>query len=409
MTTTRPAPISTFAPGALPPPVEADDRIEVSVVIPCLDEAETIGTCVKKALDGIARSGARGEVVVADNGSTDGSIEIATELGARVVPVSEPGYGAALMGGIAAARGRYVIMGDADDSYDFGEVPRFVERLREGYALVMGCRLPSGGGRIEPGAMPTTHRWIGNPLFSRLVRAWFGAQIHDVYCGLRGFTKEMYRRIDPQCTGMEFATEMVIKASLHRERVTEIPITLHRDGRTVRAPHLRTVQDGWRTLRFFLLCSPRWLFLAPGAMLIVLGLIGYAIALPGLRLGGLHFDVHTLLFASLGILCGCQSILFSILAKTFATNEGLLPRDERLDRFYRIVDLERGIAISAAAFVVGIGLLLAAIDQWRLAGWGDLEYPRTLRLVIPGATLVALSFQTMLSGFFASMLGMKRR
>jgi glycosyltransferase involved in cell wall biosynthesis len=390
-------------------PKDAEHSIEVSVVIPCLNEAETIASCVRKAQDGLRELGAAGEVIVADNGSTDGSPAIVEGLGARVVAVREPGYGSALMGGIESARGRYVIMGDADDSYDFREVPRFVARLREGYQLVQGCRLPRGGGRIQPGAMPFSHRWIGNPLFSWLVRRWFHAPVHDVYCGLRGFTRELYDRLDQRCTGMEFATEMVIKASLRGERITEIPITLHRDGRTLRAPHLRTLSDGWRTLRFFLLCSPRWLFLAPGLGLVLLGVLGYAIALPGFRIRGVLFDAHTLLFASLSLLCGYQAILFALFAKTLATEEGLLPPDPRLKRFYRLVNLERGLLASGIAGIAGTVLLLGAINQWRLAGFGDLDYARTMRLVIPGATLFALAFQTTLSGFFVSMLGLRRR
>jgi glycosyltransferase involved in cell wall biosynthesis len=388
--------------------------LELSVVIPCLDEAETLGMCIEKAFEGIAAAGTvdrplRAEVVVADNGSTDGSREIAEKLGARLVPVAERGYGAALMGGIEAARGRFVIMGDADDSYDFREVPRFVEKLREGFDLVQGCRLPSGGGRIEAGAMPWSHRWIGNPLFSFLVRRWFRAPIHDVYCGLRGFTKALYSRLEQQCTGMEFATEMIIKASLRGERIAEIPITLHRDGRTLREPHLRTVKDGWRTLRFFLLFSPRWLFLAPGLLAIFLGLVGYAVAWPGWVIGGVRFDAHTLLFASLAILCGTQAVWFALCAKTYAINEGLLPHDERLERFYGWATLERGVALAGLAIALATGLLIAAVAQWSAVDFGDLDYAKTMRLVIPGATLFALGVQAALSSFFISMLGLNRR
>ncbi len=379
------------------------------MVIPCLNEAETLGTCIRKAQEGLAAAGAQGEILIADNGSTDESVRIANELEARVVPVSEPGYGSALMGGIEAARGRFLIMGDADDSYDFREIPRFVAKLRAGFQLVQGCRLPAGGGTVQPGAMPPTHRWIGNPLFSFLVRKWFRAPIHDVYCGLRGFTRELYNRLDQRCTGMEFATEMVIKASLRGERIGEVPITLHCDGRTLRAPHLRTMQDGWRTLRFFLLCSPRRLFLIPGAVLIALGLLGYVVALPGLRFGSVRFDAHTLLFASLSLLCGYQSILFALFAKTFAAAEGLLPPDRRLERFFRVVTLERGLLAAGIVLAAGALLLLAAVNQWRLADFGPLDYKETMRLVIPGAVLFALAFQTVWSGFFLSMLGMRRK
>src|SRR6185436_5200450 len=256
-------------------------------------------------------------VVVGDNGSTDGSQEIAAAHGARVVHVAARGYGSALMGGIAAARGRYVIMGDADDSYDFLEVPKFVERLRQGYGLVQGCRLPSGGGTVLPGAMPPLNRWFGNPALSFLARWWFRTPVHDVYCGMRGFSVEAYRRLDLRCTGMEFATEMIIKASLHRERIADVPIALHPDGRKAHLPHLRTFRDGWRTLRLFLLFTPRWLFLVPGALLIALGLLGYLVALPGVTVGGVTFDVHTLLVASLALLAGEQAIAFALFAKTF--------------------------------------------------------------------------------------------
>jgi hypothetical protein len=313
------------------------------------------------------------------------------------------------MGGIEAARGHYIVMGDADDSYDFREIPRFLEKLRAGYDLVQGCRFKSGGGQIMPGAMPRSHYWLGNPMFSFLVRNWFHSSVHDVYCGLRGFSRKMFQRLDQRCRGMEFATEMIIKASLLGERIAEVPITLHRDGRKSHAPHLKTFRDGWRTLRFFLMCCPRWLFLIPGAALIVLGLIGYVIALPGLRIHGIAFDAHTLLFASLFLLCGYQSILFAVFAKTFAITEGLLPGDDQLKRFYELVNLEKGLIASVIAILSGAALLIAAINQWRLAGFGPLDYAVTMRLVIPGASLIALGFQTVLSSFFISILGMGRK
>jgi glycosyltransferase involved in cell wall biosynthesis len=377
--------------------------------MPCLNEAETLAGCIEKAQLGIQRSGVLGEILVADNGSKDDSILIAEKLGARVVQVKEKGYGNALRGGIQAASGKWIIMGDADESYDFSETDRFVKKFQEGFELVTGCRLPQGGGKILPGAMPFTHRWLGNPLFSRMARHMFAAPIHDVYCGLRGFTRELYDRLELQCDGMEFATEIIIKASLHGARIAEIPITLHPDGRKTHAPHLRTVRDGWRTLRFFLVFSPRWLFLAPGLVFALLGLVGYAVALPGSTIYGITFDAHTLLFSSLAIMMGYQSILFAICAKTFAINEGLLPRDARVDRFFKVIYLERGLAIGALAFLVGLILLGAAVLQWRSAHFGRLDYAVTMRWVIPGATLTALGFQTMLSSFFVSILGMKRR
>lgn len=402
--------IVSAVPKVSPELIELDTAPEVSVVMPCLNEADTLATCIQKAQRALVSGGIHGEIVVADNGSTDGSQQIAEALGARVVAVRARGYGSALMGGIAAARGRYVIMGDADDSYDFLEIPRFVDKLREGYDLVQGCRLPSGGGTVLPGAMPLLHRWWGNPMFSMLVRRWFGAsQVHDVYCGLRGFTKAMYGRLDQRCTGMEFATEMIIKASLYNERTAEVPITLHPDGRKSHAPHLKTFRDGWRTLRFFLIYCPRWLFLIPGIVLVLGGLLGYALVLPGLTIGKVTFDAHTLLFASLAILCGYQSILFHVFAKTFAIGEGLLPNDAQLQRFYRIMNLERGLLAAAGLLALGVALLMLAVLEWRRVDFGDLDYSRTMRLVVPGVTVTALGFQTVLSSFFVSVLGMHRR
>jgi glycosyltransferase involved in cell wall biosynthesis len=382
---------------------------ELSIVMPCLNEAETIGTCIQKAQAFLHQYEILGEIVVADNGSTDGSQEIAALMGARVVHVDSKGYGNALMGGITAARGRYIIMGDADDSYDFLDLGRFMEKLREGHDLVMGCRLPWGGGTVKPGAMPFLHRWWGNPMFTIMARRWFGAPINDVYCGLRGFSKALFQRLNLRCTGMEFATEMIIKSSLYREKIAEVPITLHPDGRTAHPPHLKTYRDGWRTLRFFLMYSPRWLFVIPGAILIALGVLGYAVAMPGLTINGVTFDAHTLLFASLAILCGYQSVLFAILSKTFAVSEGLMPEDPRLSQFFKVMYLERGLILSGLGLLVGLGLLLAAVQQWKLAGFGQLDYAKTMRLVVPGATLTALSFQTILSSFFVSILGMRRR
>jgi len=383
--------------------------VEVSVVMPCLNEADTLATCIRKARRALIEGAIAGEVIVADNGSTDGSQAIAVHEGARLVRVEARGYGNALMGGIAAAHGRYVIMGDADDSYDFLEIPRFVAKLREGFDLVQGCRLPAGGGRVMPGAMPFLHRWWGNPMFSVMARRWFGARtIHDVYCGLRGFTKKLYARLHQRCTGMEFATEMIIKASLYGERIGEVPITLHPDGRKAHAPHLKTFRDGWRTLRFFLMYCPRWLFLIPGTVLILLGLVGYAVAMPGLRVSEVSFDAHTLLFASLALLCGYQSVLFHVFAKTFAISEGLMPEDPLMTQFYQVATLERGLIAASVGLIVGCGLLLAAVNQWRLVSFGNLDYAHTMRLVVPGVTVTALAFQTILSSFFVSILGMRR-
>jgi glycosyltransferase involved in cell wall biosynthesis len=384
-------------------------ELELSVVMPCLNEADTVERCVGKAITAMAKTGIHGEVIVADNGSTDGCIALAIAAGARVVHVSAKGYGNALMGGIAEARGRFIIMGDADDSYDFLEIPKFVTKLREGYDLVQGCRLPGGGGTIASGAMPWSHRWIGNPMFSTLARRWFRAPIHDIYCGMRGFTKTLYTRLNQRCIGMEFATEMIIKSSLYGEKIAEVPITLHKDGRIAHPPHLKTVRDGWRTLRFFLLYSPRWLFLIPGLLLIALGLVGAALALPRVQIGSIIFDAHTLLYASLAILCGYQAVLFAVFTKTFAMNEGLMPEDPRMMRAFRLVSLETGVIVGVLALLLGLGLLGAGVRFWQEAGFGRLDYARTMRWVIPGSTFTALGFQTILSSFFISVLGMHRK
>jgi len=388
---------------------DVSPSIELTVVMPCLNEADTLETCIKKAQHAMQEHEIVGEVVIADNGSTDGSVSIANRLGARVIPVSERGYGAALRGGIAAAKGRFVIMGDADDSYDFLEIPKFVDKLREGHDLVMGCRLPTGGGTVSKGAMPTLHRWWGNPMFSAMVRRMFQAPIHDVYCGLRGFTKELYERLDLRCTGMEFATEMVIKSSLFHVRIAEVPITLHPDGREAHAPHLRTFSDGWRTLRFFMLYSPKWLFMVPGSLVVLFGVGAWVAALGRITVGHVRFDAHTLLFGSLFMILGYQSVLFGLLTKLFAIGEKLQPPDPRLSGIVSFVTLERALAISTAVLVTGAAFLVMAVNQWRTAGFGTLDYASTMRLVVPGVTLAALGFQTILASFFISVLGLKHR
>lgn len=393
--------------GLKPPAGEAG--VELTVVIPCLNEADTIAIVVGKALEGIRNAGVVGEVVVADNGSTDGSQAIATGLGARVVPVPERGYGAALMGGIEAARGKWVLMGDADDSYDFLEIPRFVEHLRQGFELVQGCRLPSGGGEVKPGAMPFLHRWLGNPGFSLLARLMFGCRANDVHCGMRAFSKEANQRLGQRCTGMEFATEMLIKSSLANQSMAEVPITLHPDGRKSHGPHLRTFRDGWRHLRLYLMFSPRWLYLLPGLLLGLLGLLGYAVAMPRLSLFGATFDLQTLLVASMLLLIGAQLVIFALATRVFAVYSHLLPDDPKLDHFFQKFTLERGVLASLGVATVGGLLLLSVVWEWSRLGFGPLEVERTMRLVIPAVTLITLGVQGVFSSFFISMLGMRHR
>ncbi len=390
-------------------PLADAQPVELSIVMPCLNEADTVATCVEKAIRAMREAHIVGEVIVADNGSTDGSQKLAVSEGARIVDVPRRGYGSALMAGIEAARANHIIMGDADDSYDFLEIPSFYRKLSEGYDLVQGCRLPTGGGRVLPGAMPFTHRWFGNPMFSFLARRWFRAPIHDVYCGLRGFSKAHYERLQQRCTGMEFATEMIIKSSLHGAKIGEVPITLHPDGRKAHAPHLNTVRDGWRTLRFFLMCCPRWLFVVPGLTLISLGLLAYALALPAVTLGSITFDVHTLLYGSVAVLCGYQSVLFAIFTTTYAVNEGIRPATRAYDSFFRLINLERGVVLGLLACVAGAVLMAMTFATWGNADFGRLDYPKTMRFAIPGSSLLAIGFQTILSSFFVSILGMQRR
>jgi glycosyltransferase involved in cell wall biosynthesis len=395
--------------GLQPPDLSDAGAPEVSIVMPCLNEADTLATCIQKAQRALHDHGIAGEIIVADNGSSDGSQAIAERLGARVVSVEAKGYGSALMGGLAAARGRFLIMGDADDSYDFLEIPNLLGKLREGYDLVQGCRLPAGGGKVLPGAMPFSHRWFGNPMFSLLVRQMFWSQIDDVYCGLRGFTREFYDSLDQRCTGMEFATEMMVKAGIYRAHIAQVPITLHPDGRKAHPPHLKTFRDGWRTLRFLLLYSPRWLFWYPGVSLIGIGIVGYVLALPGVKIGPITLDAHTLLVASLSILLGFQAMVFAVFAKSFAVSERLLPPDARLEKAFQVVTLERGVIGGGLAIAVGLALILAVVNQWRLSGFGPLDYAHTMRWVIPGVTLTTLGFQAILSSFFISILTLRRR
>jgi glycosyltransferase involved in cell wall biosynthesis len=383
--------------------------IELSVVMPCLNEADTLATCIEKAQRALRSNRIAGEVVVADNGSTDGSQQIARDLGARVIDVEQRGYGAALMGGITASHGRYVLMGDADDSYDFLELPKFVDKLREGSDLVQGCRLKSGGGQVLPGAMPFLHRVWGNPMFSAIARRWFHAPIHDVYCGLRAFTREHYESLHQQRTGMEFAIEMIVRSSLANAKIAEVPITLHPDGRKAHAPHLRTFRDGWRTLRFFLVCSPRWLFFRPGLLLVGLGILGYLLAMPRVELFDAKFDAHTLLFASLAIIAGYQSILFALFTKQFAIDEGLLPPDQRMARLTKHLSLERGVVSGGLAVVAGLVLLGIAVWKWSDGGFGELDYASTMRIVVPGVTLVVVGYLTVLAAFFTGVYGLRRR
>jgi glycosyltransferase involved in cell wall biosynthesis len=387
-------------------PEKEAETIEVSVVMPCLNEAETLETCIVKAQRALREANIAGEVVIADNGSTDGSVEIAERLGARVVNVRAKGYGNALMGGIAVAAGKYVVMGDADDSYDFGHVPRFVEQLRKGADVVMGNRFRGG---IQKSAMPALHRYFGNPGLTRLGRLFFRSPVGDFYCGLRGFRKDAYERMGLRTTGMEFATEMVVKATLLQMRIAEVPTTLSPDGRS-RPPHLRTWRDGWRTLRFFLLYSPRWLFLYPGIALMLAGTALGLWLLPAARtVGGVTLDVHTLVYAAAFVLLGFQAIAFACFTKIFAISEGLLPPDAALDKLFRYITLEVGLAVGVVLTIAGLGASVSAVSGWGAQHFGMLDYSRTMRIVIPAALCLTLGAQTIFASFFLSVLGLRRR
>ena len=383
--------------------------LELSVVIPCLNEADTIAACVQKARDAMESAGIQGEVVVADNGSDDGSRALAEGAGARIVPVAQRGYGAALMGGIEAARGRFVLMGDGDLSYDFGEAPRFVERLREGFDIVQGCRLPWGGGHVADGAMPFLHRWLGNPVFSWLARWWFNAPIHDIHCGMRAFRRDYVRGLDLRCTGMEFASEMIIRATLDRASIAEVPITLHPDGRVEGEPHLRTWRDGWRHLRFFLVFSPRWLFLAPGGILVLLGMLALLLGGMNVQMGEIQLDVQTMLFGAAGVIVGYQALLFGALGKVFGMTEGLIPMAPWTRRMFDRINLERGLLAGGVLVLIGVVLLGVVVVEWWQSGFGDLDRPAALRWTVPGVTAMVLGSLTVLGSFFLSLLGTARR
>jgi glycosyltransferase involved in cell wall biosynthesis len=376
--------------------------IELSILMPCLNEAETLAVCIDKAQAYLEGSGIVGEVVIADNGSTDGSQEIAVAHGARVVDVAERGYGAALLGGIAAARGTYVIMGDADDSYDFSNLDPFVERLRAGDDLVMGNRFRGG---IEPGAMPPLHKYLGNPVLSTVGKVFFRSPISDFHCGLRGFNREAINRLHLQTTGMEFASEMVVKASLGGSKVSEVPTTLSVDGRS-RPPHLRSWRDGWRHLRFLLIFSPRWLFLVPGTVAFLIGLLGaFFLSLGPLVIGDVGFDTSSQVYLAALAVVGYQAILFAILSKIYAQHKGFrIPRSRNFDRLERRISLESSAIAGVIIFLLGLAIAVVQFAMWAGAGFGALNANDTLRAAIPASLLMILGAQTIMAGMFLGVL-----
>ena len=379
---------------------------ELTIVMPCLDESQTLETCIRKAQDFLARHEVAGEVVVGDNGSTDGSVEIARRCGARVIHVPVRGYGAALYYAIRAARGRYVIMADSDDSYDLSNLMPFLERLREGCDLVMGNRFAGG---ILPGAMPWKNRFIGNPILSGIGRLFFRCPVRDFHCGIRGFSREAFERMDLRTTGMEFASEMVIKATLLKMNVVEVPTCLHPDGRS-RRPHLRPWRDGWRHLRFMLLYSPRWLFLYPGLAMMIVGLLLVLWLYPSPRyVGGIRWDTQTMLYGAIATVLGYQSVVFALLAKVFAVNEGLLPNDPKIRKFLDKLPLETGLLAGSTLVLAGLAGTVAVLVYWGNLSFGLLDFSFVIRQVILSMLGLILGAQTILASFFHSVLQLRLR
>jgi len=386
-------------------PVETDP-VELTILMPCLNEAETLAVCIQKAQGFLARSGVRGEVLISDNGSTDGSQQIAADLGARVSHAPRRGYGAALINGIEQARGRFVIMADADDSYDFENLEPFVEKLRAGADLVMGNRFRGG---IAPGAMPPLHKYLGNPVLSGIGQLFFRPGIDDFHCGLRGFNRERILSLDLQTTGMEFASEMVVKASLARYRIEEVPTTLKKDGRS-RPPHLRSWHDGWRHLRFLLIFAPRWLFVYPGLVAFLVGAIAVGVlSFGGVQIGAVGFDVTTMVYASALCVMGYQSLLFFWLTKLYATQEGFLPASPRYRSIVARWSAERGLLIGLGLFVVGVGIGVVQVLRWGSLDFGPQDATEVVRIAIPSALGIMLGFQTVMMSFFSGVLSTPRR
>ena len=384
-------------------------NVEWTLLMPCLDEARTLSACIRKGQAALDRLGLWGEVLVADNGSSDGSVALAESLGARVVHVARRGYGSALLAGIEAAQGCYVIMADADDSYDWSEIDGFVTALRKGADLVMGCRFPAGGGQISLGAMPWLHRYVGNPVLSSLGRIFFGSQVEDFHCGMRGFLKQRVLELDLLATGMEFATEMVVKSTLAGYDIRQVPVTLRPDGRD-RRPHLRTWRDGWRHLRFLLLWCPNWLFLAPGLGLMASGLSLFGLVFPGgWRVGAVTFDLNTLLLGAFLTLIGVQCLSFAISAKVYGHVRGFLPGDSLTRLVARRFSLEAGIVFGLANMAAGGGLFVYSFYRWSTFGFGVFPTEEGVRLVVAALTWLFFGIQVVFSSFFLSLLLMRSR
>jgi len=381
--------------------IESGEKIELSIIMPCLNETRTLAHCIRAAQSFLKKNNVNGEVIVADNGSTDDSVAVARKENARVVEILKKGYGSALLGGITAARGEYIIMGDADCSYDFSNLDPFLTKLREGFDLVMGNRFKGG---IAKGAMPFLHKYLGNPVLSYIGKLFFKSPVNDFHCGLRGFNKNSIVKLDLQTTGMEFASEMVVKGTLNKLKITEVPTTLSPDGRD-RAPHLNTWRDGWRHLKFLLLYSPRWLFLLPGSLLAVTGFFLLIwLSIKPRVVGGIMLDVHTMIYASSFLILGIQTIMFALFTKIFATTYKLLPSDDRVTDFLATFTLEKGIIMGSVLIFGGFMGSLYAVIAWSGTSFGDLVPTSMMRLVIPSVTAIITGAQFILGSFFLSIL-----
>lgn len=383
-----------------------NEQYELTILMPCLNEAETLGVCINKAKTYLEESGVRGEIVVADNGSTDGSQKIAEEHGARVVNVPEKGYGAALIGGCNGARGKYVIMGDADDSYDFLHLAPFVEKLREGYDLVMGNRFKGG---IEPGAMPPLHRYLGNPVLSFIARLFFPCKIGDYHCGLRGYNRESILKLGLVTTGMEYASEMVVKATLNHLKIAEVPTTLKKDGRS-HAPHLRSWSDGWRHLKFLLMHSPNWLFMYPGLILFFLGLaLTVVLSLGNIQIGSVGLGVHTLMYAAAAMMVGFNLVMFSLFVRSYASVTGFIPTESKLDKWLEETSTEKGVLLGIFLFLAGIAVTIVAFCIWGKTGFGGLSPESMMRITIPAMLLIVVGIEVVFGSFFIGILHIRHK
>lgn len=379
--------------------------MELSIVIPCLNEAETIAICINKAFDFLDRNNIDGEVIIADNGSTDGSLEIAQKTRARIVAIEKKGYGSALRGGINASTGKYIIMGDADDTYDFSALMPFLEKMRQGFEMVVGNRFLGG---IEDGAMPFLHKYLGNPVLTAIGRLFYKSSCRDFHCGLRGFSREAVLSLEASCPGMEFASELIVKAHLKGLKITEVPTTLSKGGRT-RSPHLNTWRDGWRHLRFLLLYSPRWLFFYPGIIMMILGAVtGVPLVFSEISVGSVVFDIHTLFFSSIFFILGCQTLGLSAISRIYAAQSNVLPRSEKMLRFMNWFNLEKFLLTGGSVFSAGVFSCLYSVVSWqRFSNFGDFDPRIGFRILIPAFTLMIVGVQIMFTSFTVELLSMK--